>query len=250
MSFRPAIGVSPLLSNLTGFARKRSYNEAVKKIGPLLCLIVPAAIALAWQAQSSQLYINGNLASSGMIERNGVAYVPLKDVAATFKLSIQKTPRGYELSESGGANQVEGQTGKIGDMLFNGFVRFQVVKVAHTHTYICQFDPSKREIDPIPADDDLLVIVCKLKNGTQKTITPDLADEGIVAVTDAEGHSYAVRRFGDFPSNRDMLPGAAIDYALVFNVPPSFKPQDLVYGNTGISPAGDKKRFRISLATP
>src|SRR5947209_2264248 len=88
-----------------------------------------AALAMAWYAQASRLFVNGTLVSSGMIERDGVAYVPLKDVAATFHLSVNRTSRGYELSDSGGANQVSGVTGKVGDMLFNGYVRFQVLKV-------------------------------------------------------------------------------------------------------------------------
>jgi len=218
------------------------------KVGLLLCLVVLAALALAWEVQSSQLYINGNLASSGIIERNGVAYVPLRDVATAFKLSVQKTSRGYELSDAGGANQVQGQAGKVGDMLFNGFVRFQVEKVSRVHTYTTQYDQSNREIDPIQGGNDLVIIACKIKNATQKTISPNLAEEDIVAVTDTDGHSYTVRRFSDFPPNHDMLPGAAIDYALIFEAPPSAKLQDLVYGITAIGVPGiEKKKFRISI---
>ena len=62
-----------------------------------------AATAIAWNRQSSNLYISGNLASSGVFMHNGVACVPIHDVATALKLTIQKTGRGIELADAGGA---------------------------------------------------------------------------------------------------------------------------------------------------
>src|SRR5438046_353446 len=94
-----------------------------------LAVVSITAAAVAWRIQASRLYVNGELASTGVIERNGISYAPIKDSAAALKLSVQRTSRGIELANQGGANQAEGITGKVGDMLFNGYARFQVVKV-------------------------------------------------------------------------------------------------------------------------
>jgi len=101
----------------------------------IFSFVAGSCITLAWYAQSTKLYLNGNAISSGILERDGTAYVPLKDVATAFHLSVSKTAHGYELADSGGANQVEGVTGKIGDVLFNGYVRFQVLKVVRVKSW-------------------------------------------------------------------------------------------------------------------
>ncbi|MFI5385067.1 MAG: hypothetical protein ACHQ50_03010 [Fimbriimonadales bacterium] len=221
----------------------------MKKIVLLPILALSAAIAFGLYLQASSLYINGNLASSGMIERNGVAYVPLKDVATAFKLSVQKTARGYELSDSGGANQVEGIRGKVGDMLFNGYVRFQVVKVYNAgKSYKRVFSQDNSVINPIPDSNDLIVVVCKLKNAIQKPLGPYFAGGDTTALTDTDGHSYPPRRFSDAPPAGDMLPGSTADFALVFDIPPGTKLQDLVYEPQAFGiPSTVKKKFRISL---
>ena len=97
-----------------------------------------AAVSFAWAAVL-QLYINGNLASSGVIMHDGSEYVPVRDVASALKLTITKTSRGIELADAGGANQVSGITGKVGDVLWNGYIRFQIVKVIRTRELHAQF---------------------------------------------------------------------------------------------------------------
>ena len=216
-----------------------------------LAVAAVAAIALALHLQSSKLYVNGQLASSSVIERNGVAYAPIKDMAAAMKLTIQKTSRGIELADSGGANQAEGITGKVGDLLWNGYVRFQVVKVIRGKEYTNQFSGDQAKITPYPEGMDLVVIVCRIKNGTTKTTTIGLPSGSETGLTDTQDHSYAPRTglSIDCPNRgQDVLPGAAIDFALTFDVPESAQLSDLVYQTAFYGAAeASKKKFRVSL---
>lgn len=223
----------------------------MKRFLVALAITVAAVAALAVYLQSSKVFVNGELASSGVIERNGVSYVPIKDIAAALKLNVQKTSRGIELTSAGGANQAEGITGKIGDMLFNGFARFQVVKVIRGKEYTNQFDGSGQKITPFPEGNDLVVVVCRIKNGTKKTVTCGLPCGGETGLTDTQDHSFGPRTglSIDCPSRgQDLLPGAAVDFALTFDVPPSAELGDLVYQVQfyGAADASTKK-FRVSL---
>lgn len=220
----------------------------MKKTMLLAIFAVSSGLGFGLYLQSTSLYINGNLASSGVIEKNGVSYVPIKDVASALKLSIQKTARGFELSDSGGANQVEGITGKVGDMLFNGTIRFQVVKVYDAgKSYRRIHSGDNTDITPIPEGNDLMVVVCKLKNGVQKAVSPYYPGGDTTALTDSDGHSYPPRRFSDSPPIGDVLPGSTVDFALVFDVPPGTKLKDFVYEPqvSGVPP--HQKKFRVSV---
>ena len=61
---------------------------------------------------------------------DGQAYVRVSDVAKALGMTVVARADGFELRKAGGANQVEGTvTGKVGDTLFDGNWRFQVLKV-------------------------------------------------------------------------------------------------------------------------
>src|SRR5262249_4121540 len=139
------------------------------------------------------LYINGSLASSSVIDVNGVPYVPLKDVAKATGMTLSKTGRGYEMSPAGGAGMVHGLEGKVGDELFNGFHRFKVLEVIRGKKYTNRFSGDKQEITPCPEANDLVVIVCRVKNGTQKKITFALPAGELTGLTDMDEHSFAPR---------------------------------------------------------
>jgi hypothetical protein len=209
--------------------------------------------ASAWVHQSSNLYVNGNLASSHLVQLNGTSYVPVKDVAAALQWTLEKTSRGLELNQAGGANQVNGIVGKVGDTLFNGYARFQVVKVVRGKTYTNQFSGDNQQVTPIPDSGDLVVVIIHAKNGLNNSITFMLPGGGDTALTDTDGHSYTPRSgmSMDIPSRGvSVLPGAGFDFALTFDVPQSAQLGDLVYqlslGGTG-SFGSEKKKFRVSL---
>lgn len=222
----------------------------MKRLPLIFAGIAAAALAFAWYVQGSALFVNGNLASNSVIERNGVAYVPIKDVAKALKLNVQKTAKGYELSDAGGANQIEGINGKVGDMLWNGFVRFKVVKVIRGKEYTNQFSGDQQKVTPFPEGNDLVVVVCHVVNGTKEKVTCLLPAGDDTGLTDTDAHSYGPRTglSIDCPSRgQDLLPGAAVDFALTFDVPASATLKDLVYQVNIMVVGADKKKFRVSL---
>lgn len=217
----------------------------------ILSFVGAGALAAAYLGQASKLFVDGKVASTGLIERNGMAYVPLKDVAAALKMSVKKTARGYELTTGGGGEMVQGVNGNVGDTLFNGYARFQVVKVIRGKKYINQFSGDKQEVTAYPESNDLVIIVCRIKNGTKETQTCGLPSGQMTALTDTDEHSFGPRTglSIDCPSRgQTLLPGAAVDFALTFDVPEEAKLKDLVYEVTffGTLKASDKK-FRVAL---
>ncbi len=212
-------------------------------------LLCGSAVVLAFQ--TTRLFINGKAASNSVIERNGTAYVPLKDVASALGGKLQKTARGYEISEAGGANMIEGISGKVGDQLFNGVARFQVVKVIRGKNYVNQFSGDKQEITPFPVEKDLVVVVCRIKNGTKESQTANLPSGPETALTDTSERSYGPRTglSIDCPSRgQQLLPGAAVDFALTFDIPTDAVLKDLVYQVQFFgTPGAEKKKFRVSL---
>ena len=88
--------------------------------------MLASAAAMAWAAGvGTKLYVNGKVASADVIMKDGRAYVPVKDVAAALGMTVVSRSDGFELTREGGANQVRGVDGKIGDDLFNGSFRIQ-----------------------------------------------------------------------------------------------------------------------------
>jgi len=211
-----------------------------------------AIAALAWNRQSSNLYISGNLASSNVFMHDGAACVPVRDVAAALKLTVQKTGRGLELTDAGGANQVSGITGKVGDVLWNGYIRFQIIKLIRAKQYTNQFTGDSRVITPDKPEDDLVVAVCKISNGLKNDITV-MYPGGETALTDNQGQSYSpfLGMSADFRSRgENLLPGASFGFALTFEVPSTTVIGDLVYqaSMAGSNTNGvEKKKFRVKL---
>ena len=94
-----------------------------------------------------------------------------------------------------------------------------------------------------------VAIIVRLKNGTNKTQFPHLVGTPITAVTDDAEHSLEPYDGGysDVPGrNVNMLPGAAVDFALTFHVPKSTVLKDLVYC-VDCPGAGANPPFRVSL---
>jgi hypothetical protein len=223
----------------------------MKRFIGIALVLLPCTVAVAWFAARPGMYINGSLASTGVIEKNGVAYVPVKDVATALKLTMKKTARGYELADAGGANAIKGVTGKTGDVLWNGYVRFQVVQVIRGETYTNQFAGSKEVVTAYPEGNELVVLVCKLKNGMKKAAVFVLPAGPDTALTDAEGRSHSPRSaltVDCADRNPKLLPGAAVDFAITFDVPAGTELKDLVYeAQVAGDNAPSKTKFRVSL---
>lgn len=212
-------------------------------------VIVGAGISLA-ASPVLRLYINGKVASSDLLVRGNKVYAPIRDVATGLGMVVQQRPDGLELIKPGGADQVQGETGKTGDMLFNGKYRFQVRKVYRGQKYVKQFTPDHHEITSYPPGNDVVAVICRIKNGTTKTQQLDILSGKNTALTDDDDHSYASVNSteSDVPDrNPSVLPGAAVDFALMFYVPPQTKLKDLVFSTADFTPAPGPD-FRVSVA--
>ena len=196
------------------------------------------------------LYVNGSLASSNVIDVKGTAYVPIKDVAKALNMTVTKTSRGFEMGPAGGANMVGGLTGKVGDELFNGFHRFKVVEVIRGKSYTNRFSGDNQAITPYPEGDDLVVVICRIKNATKTTENLGLPGGELTALTDMDEHSISPRNGVsiDVPSRGpNVLPGAAVDFALTFDVPAGAKLKDLVYDVQDFEVKHKSEPFRVTL---
>jgi hypothetical protein len=204
-----------------------------------------ATICLALSS-GQKLYVNGQVASKDVIVKGGVAYVPIKDVAAALHMTAAKRSDGYAIAAAGGANQVAGMTGKVGDELFNGKYRFKVVRVVRGPRYTKQFTGDSAVVDAGPGS-QIVAVVCRLKNGLKQTKLIAVLGGSKTALADTMGHSYGPDSgvMNDFASRGvNLLPGAAVDFALVFKVAADADPKDLVY-EVADFPASPP--FRVSL---
>ena len=93
-----------------------------------------------------------------------------------------------------------------------------------------------------------MIVNIQIKNATTKTLGLSLANDK-TAITDEQEHSFEPSTGGwaDWVSpNPDVLPGAAVDFASVFQVPKDTKIKDLVFDLTDSRTPGHTI-FRIHL---
>ncbi|MEA2554392.1 MAG: hypothetical protein QOJ65_2568 [Fimbriimonadaceae bacterium] len=212
--------------------------------------IVLGSLAFAAYRAGGQLYLNGALASSSVIEVKGTAYVPVKDVAKALNMTISKSGRGIELSPAGGANMVQGLEGKVGDELFNGFARFKVLEVIRGKKYTNRFSGDNQEITPYPENQDLVVVVCRIKNASKEMLPVGLPAGNLTGLTDMDEHTVTPMNgvSTDIPTRgANLLPGSAVDFALTFQVPEKAVLKDLVYEVYDLGGSRKAEPFRVSL---
>jgi len=111
---------------------RHSRMQRLSQAAGLAALAVCAAPA----ASGDTLVVNGKTTSADVRSIGGSAYVKFSDVAKALGMVLVKRPGGYELTKAGGTNQVQAVTqGKVGDVLFDGWWRFQVQNVEMTDSY-------------------------------------------------------------------------------------------------------------------
>lgn len=205
--------------------------------------IVGFVAAAVWAAQAARVTINGKPVSSRTID--GSVYVKL---AQALDQQVVKKGGSYELVAAGGANQLEGTRGKLGEELFTGKWKFLVKDVQRTDKYMLKFADSKFEMT---ADDgnDLVIVTCRFKNGVRESAYIYFNGLTDTAITDLEEHAYKPKWMDVGGGVADtILPGAAKDFAMVFSVPKGAELKDLVYT---IEPVDVKKfgltKLRIAL---
>lgn len=149
----------------------------------------------------------------------------------------------------GGANQVDGLRGTLGQMLFDGKWRFQVQDVQEVTSYVLTVPSSEQdygkyhdaaELDSTthtftPKAGNMLVIIRCLVKNAQHTIQQldEYLNDPKTALTDDQGNSYPPIAF-DMVSKgawitKPLLPGSGESLSVVFAVPTGIKPKDLLF---------------------
>lgn len=207
----------------------------------LLFVAVPTIASMGWAAQGvAKLIMNGKLASTDVRMISGRPYVPLADIAKAQGMVVLKRDGAYEIAAAGGANQLAGQKqGKMGDELFTGKWKIQITGYQQLQEYTEKFCQDRRTLYPSAANEMLVVVNCRIKNGIKEAKSPILSERmpGNTLLADDQGGSYPPIDFdaaqlsgkmADYAAKR-LLPGAGADFALVFSVPADTKPKSLVF---------------------
>lgn len=167
----------------------------------------------------------------------------------------------------GGANQVEGLNGKVGQMLFTGRWRFQVQEVNVTDTYTLKVPTSEQDYGKYSsaADYDLtthtftpkegytfVAVRALVKNGQKSTqqLGCYLGDPK-TAVADTKGGSYPPIAYDMLSQGawvtKPLLPGAGQEMTVLFAVPRGTEIKDLVFTLNNWSDMKGKE-VRVSLS--
>jgi hypothetical protein len=236
-----------------------------RKVSALFCVLAALlSLATSTDAQGGKtLIINGKVVSRDVRIINGRPYAPLADIARGTGQIVAKKGSGFELVAAGGANQVEGLRGKVGDTLFDGKWRFKVISVQKVPSYQIRwdggYDPGRSgsKIEFVEAKSfraaqghTLVIANCHVRNGQKTAQALGTFYGQNTALADMQGTSYpsiGVDQQGGMFVTKSLLPGAGQDLALIFVVPDSAQLKDLVVTLTNVT---DRKPtdVRISLA--
>lgn len=224
---------------------RSKFTQRVKYAGIGLASVAAIGlIAGPGQAQAT-LTMNGKVVSQDVRSVGGSPMVKLADVAKALGMIVVKRPGGYEITKAGGANQVGGKLqGAIGDVLFDGYWRFQVLSVEMPDSYLMRlsegandlhYDANTHEVSA-HSGYQVVAVHCRMTNG-QKTMQTfwlgRLPEEKINnALTDTEGGSYAPDCYdiqGSISQSKPLLPGARTDFVMLFSVPSGTRLKDLIF---------------------
>ncbi len=212
-------------------------------------VVLGSAAIVAYGAMTAgTLSIAGNSVETDFIVKNDRTYVPLADVAKALKMNITKSATGFDLAPEGGANQVQGLTGKVGETLNGGWCTVKVVKVTKTDHYTKQFDSGT--VDASSDKEEIVAVTMRIKNATQRTVTCNPFGFEETSLVDNDEHSY--HQFTGLACDlRDrgpsLIKGSACDFALVFSVPKGSDLTEFIYSPEFMAENLPKKVFRISL---
>jgi len=225
-----------------------------KRTWTLIGLCSVLAIGAAAALSGRTLLYHGATVSSDVTVVNGRAYVPLADMARALHGKVIQRGGEYEIvsgatdtegsgrTAPGGANEVRGQNGKVGDMFFNGYWRFQVKSVERAGQYNYRFSPNSGSDKPDNDNDELVVATCLIKNGHKEAEQPILTAHGTsaqkTALADDQGQSYAPIDF-DVRAG-ELLPGAGKSFAVVFSVPKGTHLKSLIFTLYGFGASSTK----------
>lgn len=240
----------------------------IKRWGVAVGLVAVAASmgTLAWAAGAGKLVMNGNVVSSNVQVIGGQAYVPISDVAKAQGMVVVKTGDVYEIKKAGGATPVAGLQGKVGDVLFDGKWRFTVLGVTTPDSYtmahkstldyaiynsVAEFDNDTRVFTPRDGR-TLMIVKCRVSNGKNSSQALWFSNTDTrTALADDQGEShppiaYDIEEGSPFQS-KTLLPGAKVEFSLVFSVPQGTKVKDLVFTLRTIAGTDRGNDVRVAL---
>ena len=99
-------------------------------------------------------------------------------------------------------------------MLFNGKYRFKVVNVVRAAVYKPQFTNPGFNFTPASESNEIVAVVCQIRNGTKESQMVELTGGDNTALTDSNAHSYQCARGVSIDMAErapKLLPGAAAD---------------------------------------
>lgn len=135
----------------------------------MISLLALGGLALAQTVQRSlEIVVNGQKSSAKAIVVQGKTYIPI-DVMKSLGVNASLTGNSVSLGAQGGANQVAALEGCINETLFNGVMRFKVIKFERLET--------------LPKWEGIKgwAVTTEVRNATQVTITP--GDLGVYGAT-------------------------------------------------------------------
>ena len=219
----------------------------------------------AWAAPN--LVLNGKVASTAVKTINGQSYVSLADLAKALDMVVVKNSDGsFEIKRAGGATQVQGLEGKLGDVLFDGKWRFTVTSVSEPESYavstgaepgagyyagnLAGWNTTTRTVTPA-AGHRLVVLQCRVINAVPQQRRLWIgAGETNTALADAAGESHpaVVHDFEGAPTqSKPLLQGAKLDFNLVFSIPKAAQLKDLVFTLVANGDLENRRSVRVSL---
>jgi len=199
--------------------------------------LLSLALAMTAAFSSAQVVMNGRTVSKDVRVINGAPYVSLQDMARALGMTVVKKGGRYTLVTPSGAAMLHGsREGKMAEEIYTGDWTFKVFSYQTVGDYEQRFG-EHITLRPEKPGDELIVVRCSLKNGHKKPETihfsNDFATNSHSRLTDTEAHSYPVTAYDVHHTYygwaTEFLPGATIDFALVFEVPTGTHPKDLVY---------------------
>ena len=235
----------------------------------VLCVAVPLTVALAQNGTRMIIFVGGKTVSADVRTIEGSAYVRLSDIASALHATLAKQGGNYTMvpnnhaSEAGGnkpvtgntpggANQIDGLRGKVGDLLMTGKYRFQVLDMKEVASYAEHYSLDPGTVEPKGGGDKLILINCLVKNARNEKHTLTVYDTH-TALTDEEGQSYPPLKYDmrwqasfNGMCSEAMLPGSSVKFAVVFSVPKDTKIKDLVFTLADLNEKGNDVRITLS----
>lgn len=234
----------------------------MKKYLPSVLLVAGlAALGIASIVQTT-VVMDGTTISSRVKTIGGEAWIPVSDLARAKGLQVQSSGNTINLTTPGGANQVKGTNGKLGEMLFSGKWRLQIDTFSKVKRYTIQNETTtdysvfngvanlNGQVFTAKSGFELYVAKCTIKNARKDSAQFDwnpIDNQSSVANADGSNSPWLVY---DIPSpafvSSPILPGSKIDFNICFAVAKGSKPSEIVFMAKGLL---DSKPdiFRISV---